>query len=178
MWIRLVILFIFVLSLLIMNIPNLDDNDNLSKKLYIFCGVFMFEFIISIATTLYNKKIIDIGKIVKYSLQSSLFAALGYSIWSDINTQNVNLPNSSIQNNNEIPQNMEEFSKTVPNSSSGINNANEMNNVFDNLKLTTMITLLVASGYGIDHVFKENQACLNDCLNMIYEVKSRHNKKK
>lgn len=82
--IHILIIFIFVLALLFLNFPKLQDDDYLKQKLYIFCGLFILEFILSLVTTIYQKCIIDIGKIVRESFQSALLGVVGYAIYTDL----------------------------------------------------------------------------------------------
>lgn len=82
--IHLIILFIFVFLLLVLNIPHLTEDQRLKQKLYIFCGVFLFEMIIGIFSAIFKKQIVNINRILKYSLQSALLAAIGYSVAKDI----------------------------------------------------------------------------------------------
>jgi hypothetical protein len=84
LFIHLIILFIFVFVLLMLNIPQIAENSYIKMKLYIFVGIFIFEFIVTIIMTLYKKCIIDIGKIAKNSLQIALIAVVAYSICNDL----------------------------------------------------------------------------------------------
>lgn len=81
---QLIILFIFVLVLLILNIPQAKKNNSLIIKSYIFIGIFMFEFITSLLTSVISKRLFNTNKVAKDSLMSSLVAVVAYSIYNDI----------------------------------------------------------------------------------------------
>jgi hypothetical protein len=98
MILRLIILFVFVFALLLLNIPQLNESDYPSQKLYIFSGVFIFEFVTITFLSIYHRRVIDIGKIVKESFLSALLAAVGYSVWTDFQ-----VPESSAQSPKIIP---------------------------------------------------------------------------
>ena len=85
---RLIILFIFVLVLLILNIPQAQKNNLLIIKLYIFIGIFIFEFVTSLLISFTNKQLFNTNKVAKDSLLSSLVAVVAYSIYNDMTVFN------------------------------------------------------------------------------------------
>lgn len=136
--IHIVITFIFVFVLLMLNIPHLQQDAFLKYKLYIFTGVFIFEFCVGIFTAIYKKCIINIGLIVRESLQSALIATLAYGIFNDL----------------------------VWSSSPLIRGTNTK--FKRNLYMTVVITLFVTLGYFFDIVLSSVSPKANDCLNTVY----------
>ena len=82
--VHIIILFIFVYVLLMINIPQIAQNDYIKMKIYIFGGIFIFEFIVALITTIFKKCLINIGKIIKNSLLTALICTIGYSIYNDL----------------------------------------------------------------------------------------------
>ena len=81
--VKLLILFIYIFILLVINIPKLADNHYLGKKLYLFFGLFIFEFIVTTADAFYNKVTIETKKTVRSSLLTALVGTLSYSLYLD-----------------------------------------------------------------------------------------------
>jgi len=182
MIIRLIILFVFVFALLMLNIPQLAENDHLSYKLYIFCGVFLFEFIVLTFKLIYHKQVIDIGKIVKESFQSSLLAVIGYSIWTDFQEHVSYVPDqpiANIHNQQIMDDRIQNIDRTqgkdqIQNTAESISLSSGQS-IFSNLKITTLIILFISAGYSVDILFKETRSSINDCLNLIYNLDSKTN---
>lgn len=84
MLIKYIILFIFVFALLQLNIPQINQDDHIKFKIYIFFGVFLFDLFVDILSKYYNKKIIDTLQITKNSIYSGLVAVVAYSIYNDL----------------------------------------------------------------------------------------------
>lgn len=78
-----IILFIFVLSLLLVNLPRLGPEDSLYQKIYIFVGVFLFEIAFEIGAAIYRKCIIDLRAICISSLITALIAVVGLAVYDD-----------------------------------------------------------------------------------------------
>ena len=84
-FIRLIVLYIFTFIILIINLPKISyDDDPLKFKAYVFCSIFLFEFIFSLFLSLYRKCPIKLFKIFKNSVQSALLALVAYSIYQDM----------------------------------------------------------------------------------------------
>jgi len=83
LYVKLIILFIFVYALLLLNILQISDKNIIGKKMYLFVGLFTFEFIISGLAAFYNKTMIDAKKNIKNSLETALIGTLSYSIYLD-----------------------------------------------------------------------------------------------
>lgn len=93
MLIKFIILFVFVFALLSINIPQYGKCNFIKVKLYIFCGVCLFELFYNICINIRQKKLIDSSQITKNSLQSGLVAVVAYSIYTDLScNQNLNTP--------------------------------------------------------------------------------------
>jgi hypothetical protein len=140
-FIHLLILFIFVFALLMLNIPQIEHDSYIKMKLYIFSSIFLFEMLISIFITIYNKCIVNIGKIARQSLQSALVATVAYSIYNDM----VLMSSSLLPDQENVPAN--------------------------NLMITVIITAFVAFNYFIEIIFSNTIPNVNDCLNTIYPGK-------
>lgn len=138
---HLIIIFIFVFTLLMINIPHIERNNYIMMKLYLFVGIFIFEFIIGIITTLIRRCIIDISKITRSSLQTALVAVVAYSIYNDL----------------EWSANPFIASLNTP--------------VKQNLAISVIIIAFVTIGYFIEMIFTSNVPGINDCLNNIYPPK-------
>ncbi|XWV26500.1 putative orfan [Tupanvirus soda lake] len=141
-FIHLIILFIFVFALLMLNIPQIERNNYIMMKLYIFVGIFIFEFIVTIILMLFRKCVIDVGKIAKSSLESALVAVVAYSIYNDL-----------VWNSNPLVEGHD--TETI-----------------QNLAITVIITAFIAFGYFLEVIFTDKVPGMNDCLNTIYPPKS------
>lgn len=143
LFIHIIILFIYVFALLMINIPQIANDDYIKMKLYIFVGIFIFEFIVTIIILLLKHCIINLGKVVRNSLQSALIAVVAYSIYNDLLWSNSPLV---INLNNEKKQ---------------------------KLAITVIITAFIALGYFLEIALTNHVPTLNDCLNTIYPHKNK-----
>lgn len=101
--VKLLILFIYVFILLVINIPKLADNHYLGKKLYLFFGLFIFEFIVTTADAFYNKVTIETKKTVRGSLLTALVGTLSYSLYLDAwKTPQGKIPNMEIDMKQDV----------------------------------------------------------------------------
>lgn len=136
---HLIILFIFVFALLMLNIPKLQHDQYIMNKLYIFFGIFIFEFLVNIFIPIYKKCIVDLGKVVSNSLQTALVGTLAYSIFNDLAWSQ---------------------SSIIPDAE---------NKTARNLVITVFITASVAIIYFFQLIFASTVPKANDCLNNIYK---------
>jgi hypothetical protein len=141
MIIKLIILFIYVLALMSFNLLRLSDNDFIRIKIYIFSGIFLFEFILDICIKLYKQQIIDLVQITKNSLESALVATLAYCIYSDMVCMNYSFVDNLDTSNKQ------------------------------NLFVTSLITFAIAISYLINSFFATISPKINDRLNVIYPAK-------
>lgn len=141
LFIHLVILFIFVYALLMLNIPQIEENSYIKMKMYLFFGVFVFEFIVNIIIALFQRCIINVGKIARDSLFSALVAIVGYSVYNDL----------------------------IWSSNSLIND--QVSNATKKLTITTIIIAFISLGYFMEIMFSNSIPGINDCLNNIYREK-------
>jgi tellurite resistance protein TehA-like permease len=65
-------------------LANIDDNDIIKQKLYLFAAVFLFEFIFTILINIYRKCPIQIGKTTRHSIQTALVAIVGQSLYYEL----------------------------------------------------------------------------------------------
>jgi hypothetical protein len=140
-FIHLIILFIYVFVLLTLNIPQIAHDDYIKMKLYIFVGIFIFEFIVTIILTLLKRCLINVGKIARNSLQSALIAVVAYSIYNDL-----------VWSKNSLVTGQE-------------------NSKRENFTITVMITTFIALGYFLEIILTDHIPGINDCLNTIYPSK-------
>lgn len=96
---HIVFLFIFVLSMLMINMPQIAENDFIRMKLYLFVGIFLFEVLVVIFKNMYDRKIINIKNICRQALQTALLSVIAYSVYTDLTLIDFNLPD---QNNTYI----------------------------------------------------------------------------
>lgn len=140
--IHFIILAIYVYVLLLLNFPKIRYDDFIMTKLYVFGGVFMFELIIGIVRKIYNRCVIDLGQIAKESLQSALFAAIAYSVYTDL----------VLTSNPYVSKYNTEMS--------------------ERLARTVLITAFVMISYTLDNLLTSRMAKANDCLNLLYNKKN------
>jgi len=141
MFIKFIILFVFVFALLSFNIPQLAPSDFIKFKMYIFCGIFLFELISDILTKLYHQQIIDLVQIIKSSLQSGLVAVVAYGMYNDLAHGSCPLADT-IDTNNK-----------------------------DNLIISIIIIIGIGINYFIERIFLNLSPKINDRLNTIYPNK-------
>ena len=137
--IHLLILFIFIFALLMMNIPQINDDEFIQQKLYIFVGIFLFEFIIGIISAIFKKCVVNISKIARSSLQSAFLAVIATAIYNDLDR----LDNPFI-----VEYNGEHQRKLI---------------------ISVMIMVFIGVGYFIDVLLTDASPQLNDCLNTLYK---------
>jgi len=81
--VKIIILFAFIFLLLVFNIPKLADNHYFGKKLYLFVGLFVFEFIITTLNAYHNNITIDTKKTIRNSILTALVGVISYSLYLD-----------------------------------------------------------------------------------------------
>ena len=138
---HLIILFVFVFALLMFNIPQIQNDQYIKQKLYIFFGIFIFEFLTNIFITVYRKCIVDLRKVVSNSLEAALVATLAYSIFNDLSWSE---------------------SSIIPSTD---------NKIATNLVIAIMITAFLAVTYLLQSFLNKAAPSVNDCLNNIYQKK-------
>jgi len=77
-------LFVYILAMLYLEMPNINNTDYPIHKLYLFISIFSYYFIIQLIKKIKNKCTIDALSIMQDSLIISLFCVLGYSIYVDL----------------------------------------------------------------------------------------------
>lgn len=76
-------LFIFILTILVLNLPQIQDN-NVYVKIYLFCSILVCEFFILLFTSMFHKQVININIIIKKSIYIALISVVAYSICNDL----------------------------------------------------------------------------------------------
>lgn len=137
---HIILIFVFVFSLLMINLPHLQSTDYLMTKMYLFIGVFIFEFIIGIIYQWRTNNVLNVSTIVKNSLISSLLAVIGYSVYSDMTM---------------ITSNNYSFLQSD-------------NNIVKKLSISLSATIFVTLGFLIESIFNKLSPNINDSLNKMY----------
>jgi len=141
--IHLIIVFVFIFALLMLNIPQIQHDNHLQQKLYIFCGVFILDFIIALFIAIHRKQVINFGKIIRESLLSGVIAVSGYSVYTDL----VWNGNSWVSGEQSVYQ--------------------------ENINITIIVTAFLAAGYLFNMLVDHLSPTMNDCLNTIYRNKTK-----
>lgn len=76
-------LFVYIATLLYLEIPDIKNKDYPIHKLYLFIGVFAYFYIIELVKNVKNNKKIDPYEIMLDSLWNGLICVLGYSMYVD-----------------------------------------------------------------------------------------------
>lgn len=76
-------LFIFTLTILILNLPKIQNN-NIYVKMYIFLSIFVGECFVLFLTQMFSRQVINLNVIVKKSIYVALIAVVAYSIYNDL----------------------------------------------------------------------------------------------
>ncbi len=77
-------LFVYILTMLYLELPDIKNNDYPIHKLYLFISIFAYYFVVQIIKKIKNKCTIDPFLILQDCLIISLFCVLGYSIYVDL----------------------------------------------------------------------------------------------
>jgi hypothetical protein len=81
-----------------LNFPQLQYDEVLKQKLYLFVSIFVFYFIGNLGMLFYQGHIVDVKKILKSSFQAGLLAVVGYSVFRDLENNDAGQGNSFILN--------------------------------------------------------------------------------
>lgn len=133
------ILFIFIYALLILNIPQIAENSYIKMKLYLFTGIFVFEFVVILISKYVKRCVIDVGKIISDSLKTALLAVIGYSIYTDL-----------IYSADPLVTKLD-----TPNGKK--------------LVASIITIVFVFVGYLVGEIFSTKVPEINDCINKLYE---------
>uniref|UniRef100_A0A6C0LRN5 Uncharacterized protein n=1 Tax=viral metagenome TaxID=1070528 RepID=A0A6C0LRN5_9ZZZZ len=139
--IHLLILFIFIVTILILNIPKINEKNNISMKIYIFISIFLFEFFVDIFNTVTKKCVINLNKITRASLQAALIAVVAYSIYIDV-----------LQSSNSFVTHF---------------NSNKSRKII----IAIFITVFLLFNYLIEEILMKVYPKMNDYLNDFYKAK-------
>lgn len=133
-----ILVFIFMTILVSYNIPSIPRRSLIQFKIYLFVGIFLFEFVSNILIKLYRREIVDTERIVKQGIQSGLLGVVAYSIYNDIQIEQAKLalPDDSINQ--------------------------------ENLVLGLFLTIGIMIGYGLDSFLMTLCPDLNDRLDKVY----------
>lgn len=101
-FINILFLFIYLYSLFFFQIPNLNDNNPILNKFFIFISVFVFQFSLTIIEKIKKKCKINMKDLITESLYSGFLAVIGYSIYNDLIFMNIIDSSSVIVSNKKI----------------------------------------------------------------------------
>jgi hypothetical protein len=76
-------LFVYIATLLYLEIPDIKNKNYPIHKLYLFIGVFVYFYVIELVKNIKNNKKIDPYEIMLDSLWNGLICVLGYSMYVD-----------------------------------------------------------------------------------------------
>jgi len=77
-------IFLFIYFLLMINIPDVNDDNVLMHKFIIFVSLFSFSLMLQIIEKIRNKKEIIIGEVFNEAFIVSILGVLGYTIYCDM----------------------------------------------------------------------------------------------
>lgn len=85
---KIIIIFILTYVLFYVNLYNISDDSPIKLKVYIFFGIFMINFFISVTDNLLNNRVLEIRKHGKKSIMAGIAAVIGIGIHNDLNNNN------------------------------------------------------------------------------------------
>lgn len=77
-------LFIYILTLFFLRIPNITNNNYITHKFYLFVAVFGYYYIIQLIKKIKNGCKVDPYSILYQSLNMAIYCVLGYAIFIDL----------------------------------------------------------------------------------------------
>src|ERR1700742_575666 len=85
------LIFIFIIIILFLKLPNIENNNHILNKLIIFLLLFIYQFIILIIIKIIMKCKIDLMQIFKDSIETAIIGIIGYSIYNDLQYSKIKL---------------------------------------------------------------------------------------
>ena len=82
---NLLFLFVYIFISLIIGVPG-TGNNILKNKLFLFCGIFLYQFIVEFMVKFSKNESIVFNNILKKSLYNAGISIFGYSIYIDLIT--------------------------------------------------------------------------------------------
>lgn len=79
-----VILAVYILTLFIIGLPNLSDNNILKQKITIVIMVLWFQFLILFIEKLIFGCHYNVSSILTNSIQTAIFAFIGFTVYKDV----------------------------------------------------------------------------------------------
>lgn len=79
-----IFIFAFVIMLFALKMPSIEDDNYIRHKLFIFTGIFMFDFMLQTVKKLRSKCNIKTETILFNSLKTAMFGIIGYSLYTDL----------------------------------------------------------------------------------------------
>lgn len=77
-------LFLFVYTLTVFRLPNINDGRYILHKILFFIGIFCFQFTLLLMSKMMQKCKIDIEELLFNAFSTALYGILGYSFYNDI----------------------------------------------------------------------------------------------
>lgn len=84
MFIDILILFVYILTLLYFKLPDVSNNNYLFHKFYLFIGIFGFYYVYQIIKHVINNEMIEQYTILQKSIKMATYCLIGYSIYTDL----------------------------------------------------------------------------------------------
>jgi len=77
-------IFIYLLIMLYARVPNIDDENFIKHKMYLFACIFLFDIVLQTMKRIKSKCIIKMGNVLFDSLKTATAGIIGYSIYTDL----------------------------------------------------------------------------------------------
>ncbi len=79
------LLFVFIYISLIIGVPGLEHANLIKDKIFLFCGIFIFQLLLKSIYKMRNKcKNIDIKSIIQESFFVAMLSVIGFSLYIDL----------------------------------------------------------------------------------------------
>lgn len=85
-FIDLVFLFIYLYTILFFELPNVETDNYIHHKFFLFIALFVFTFVTQIISKIRNNCRIDQLDIMNHSIHVATIGIIGYSVYTDLNT--------------------------------------------------------------------------------------------
>lgn len=79
-----IIIFLFIVLVISMNIPNTDKSNYILNKVYLFLGITILQIIILLVDKMSNKCKTSNKEIIREATRYGLLAVVGYSFYVDV----------------------------------------------------------------------------------------------
>jgi uncharacterized protein with PQ loop repeat len=77
-------IYIFLITLLYMKLPDIDNDNYIEHKIYIFLSIFVFGFMLQTIKRIRSKCVVKTEDMLFDSFKTAVAGILGYSIYTDL----------------------------------------------------------------------------------------------